>query len=407
MTKALAKRISGYALLILAIALLLFAVWLGGALWTRSQIQKINAGIADISRAEGVADGRYVTIGGVRQWITVRAMAKGQPLLLYLHGGPGSPVSDFSYAFQKPWEDYFTVVQWDQRGFGRSAIDLDRMTPVTKDQLVSDAIELIELLRRRYRQDKIILVGHSFGTIIGASVARKRPDLLHAYVALGQVTNWPNLFQDSKDAMLDIAHASRDTAFAERLARIPAGPPASDVKAFGEWSGTIQAEAATKGYFWYNARSGEDLARRTLSWPLLSPTISLGQFASTLFRDDSERTHLSLVRSVATWDFRRDLGRRFEVPMIFVSGRHDLTTPVGNVIALEHEIGAPYKAMNILEYSAHVMFLEEPGRVLRILTDEALPFARASRPASMPTEEGPKGDAAKRGVARAELRPPL
>lgn len=380
MTTALAKRICKYALLVLAMALLLFAIWLAGALWTRSQLQKINAGIADIYPADGVAEGRYVTLGGVRQWISVRAMSKDQPLLLYVHGGPGSPVSDFAYAFQKPWEDYFTVVQWDQRGFGRSAIDVDRMKPVTKDQLVADAIELIELLRKRYRQDKIILVGHSFGTIIGASVARKRPDLLHAYVGLGQVTNWPNLFQDSKDAMLANARASGDTAFAGQLAHIPAGPPASNVEAFGEWSGTIQAAAAPKGYFWYNARSGGDLARRTLSWALLSPSISLGKFASGIFRDNSKKTLLPLVRSVAAWDFRTDLGTRFDVPMIFVSGRHDLTTPTDKVIALETEIQAPHKAMNVLEYSAHVMFLEEPGRVLKILTDQALPFARAPAP---------------------------
>lgn len=381
MTKALAKRICRYALFISAIALLLFAVWLVGALWTRSQIQRINAGISEIYRADGVADQGYVTIGGVRQWITARAISKGQPLLLYLHGGPGSAVSDFSYAFQKPWEDYFTVVQWDQRGFGRSAIDLDKMGPVTKDQLVADAIELIEVLRKRYRQDKVILVGHSFGTIIGASVARARPDLLYAYVGLGQVTNWPTLFQDSKDAMLAIARASGDKDFVARLTRIPPGPPAANVEAFGEWSGTIQAEAAPKGYFWYNARSGEDLARRTLSWPLLSPSVSLREFASTLFRDDSRKTRLPLVRSVATWDFRKDLGRRFDVPMIFVSGRHDLTTPVGKAAELEREIDAPYKAMNILQHSAHVMFLDEPARLLKILTDEVLPLATAPVPA--------------------------
>ncbi|MBN8887686.1 MAG: alpha/beta fold hydrolase [Rudaea sp.] len=383
------KSLIRYGSMFVAAVLVLFAVWLGGALWARAQIRDVNAGSTRIFAEDGVAEQEYVTLGGVRQWISVRAMTRGQPLLLYLHGGPGGVISDVSYVFARPWEDFFTVVQWDQRGFGRSAIDLDTMAPVTEEQLVADAIELIEQLRKRYGQRKIVLVGQSFGTIIGAGVARQRPDLLHAYVGLGQVTNWSTIFADARAAMLADAHDASDPALVDALDKLPPAPPASDPVAYAGWGDRIQLEAVRRGHFWYNARSEGDLLRRILNWQLLSPTQSLGQIGARLVGSGKEKTLLPVLRSIADWDFRKKLGTHFDVPMIFVSGRHDFITPVGNVIALEREIDAPSKSMNVFEHSAHVLVVEEPGRMLRVLTDQVLPIVEHATQEAAPPSQAP------------------
>lgn len=103
-------------------------------------------------------------IGGIDQVITVRGMDRANPILLYLHGGPAAPMMPASWTFQKPWEDYFTVVQWDQRAAGRTfrANDPAMVTPtIAADRSVADAVELIDWLRARYDKRKVILVGRS------------------------------------------------------------------------------------------------------------------------------------------------------------------------------------------------------------------------------------------------------
>ena len=114
--------------------------------------------------------------------MNARGADRDNPVLVYIHGGPGAVEMPFAWSFQRPWEDYFTVVQWDQRGAGRSypLNDPARLAPtLTIDRYRDDAIELIDLLRRRYGKRKVFLLGHSWGSIVGLSVAAKRPDLLY------------------------------------------------------------------------------------------------------------------------------------------------------------------------------------------------------------------------------------
>ena len=368
-----ARRTLKIVAIALGVGCVVVAIGLGGALLARSQVQRYHADVGRIISPNGIDEARYVNVGGVRQWITVRGMDRRQPILLYLHGGPGGVISDLSYTFQRPWEDYFTVVQWDQRGFGRSAIDSDRIPSVTKDQLVADAIELIELLRTRYGQPKIILVGQSFGTVLGATVARLRPDLLYAYVGLAQVTGWRSIFEESRETMMANARSSGNTQVLRELEQI--GPlPQGDARTFMPWSEKVQAVAFRQGHFWYNAPGVWDVTSRVLVWHLYSPTLPLRDFLGRTL--GGNKLKVFDLDSVMDWDFRKDLGLEFQVPMIFVSGAHDLTTPVESVKRLESELHAPYKSMTVLDHSAHVLVLEEPGRLLEALVHEALPYAR-------------------------------
>ena len=132
-------------------------------------------------------------IGGIEQWITIRGEDRGNPVLLFLHGGPGDATNLWGYAGFRSWLRYFTVVQWDQRGAGRT---LGRNGPslgptITIDRMTRDGIELAELLRRTLNHDRIILVGHSWGSILGVRMVKTRPDLFYAFVGTGQVAADP------------------------------------------------------------------------------------------------------------------------------------------------------------------------------------------------------------------------
>jgi proline iminopeptidase len=148
--------------------------------------------VADLDRIvtpNGIQGTFEAALGNARQVVNVRGADRDNPILIFVHGGPGTVEMPFAWAFQRPWEDFFTVVQYDQRGAGRSFLleNPKKIAPtLTIERYRDDAIELIELLRKKYGKRKVFLLGHSWGSIVGLSVAAERPDLLFAYIGMGQ-----------------------------------------------------------------------------------------------------------------------------------------------------------------------------------------------------------------------------
>jgi pimeloyl-ACP methyl ester carboxylesterase len=146
-----------------------------------------NAKQFAIPAPKGIDEGQYVMIGGMEQWVTIRGYDRNNPVLLFVHGGPGDVTNPWTFAMFAPWEKQFTVVQWDERGAGRT---LRKSGPsiaptITVPRMVQDGIELSEYLRKHLGKDRIVIVCHSFGSILGIGMARARPDLFYAYVGTG------------------------------------------------------------------------------------------------------------------------------------------------------------------------------------------------------------------------------
>lgn len=166
----------------------------------------------------------FVKLGGIEQWVQIGAADPKNPVLLFLHGGPGGTSRIASEAW-KPWEQHFTVVHWDQRGAG---LTLDKngedgCGPLTIDGMVQDGLELVEFLRRDHAKDKIILVGHSWGSILGVGMIKSRPDLFAAYVGTGQAVNMRRNEEINYAKQISRAEASHNAAALAALAEI--GPP--------------------------------------------------------------------------------------------------------------------------------------------------------------------------------------
>jgi len=132
----------------------------------------------------------YVQIGGIQQWIEIGRVAQDRPTLLYLHGGPGGSSRPAVKAWRH-WEEHFTVVHWDQRGAGRTFSKNGEAGcgALTIDRMVSDGIEVVDLLNREFQRDKAVLVGHSWGSVLAVHMIKRRPDLFSAYVGTGQLVN--------------------------------------------------------------------------------------------------------------------------------------------------------------------------------------------------------------------------
>jgi pimeloyl-ACP methyl ester carboxylesterase len=165
------------------------------------------------SETQKIDEQKFVPIGGIEQWITVSGTGCKNPVVLILHGGPGNTMSPYANNIYAAWLKEFTVVQWDQRGAGRtfgrnpgaaeSELTIDRMT--------KDGVELAAYLARVMNTQKIILVGGSWGSVLGVHMAKSRPDLFHAYVGSGQLVSDRENQDDSVRSVLALARAAGDT----------------------------------------------------------------------------------------------------------------------------------------------------------------------------------------------------
>jgi pimeloyl-ACP methyl ester carboxylesterase len=157
------------------------------ALVKRNLRQSKTLAALRIESTHGIVGESFVRIGEVDQWIGIRGEHQDNPVLLVLHGGPGCSYSIFT-PHLRPWEKYFTLVQWDQRGGGRtfSRMDPRGSAEISFEQLTRDTIELAEYVRARLRKDRIFLLASSLGSTFGTEVVRRRPDLFYAYIGTDQ-----------------------------------------------------------------------------------------------------------------------------------------------------------------------------------------------------------------------------
>lgn len=327
------------------------------------------ANLRRIQTPNGIEEMRKVRLGGVEQWITIRGRDRANPVLLVIHGGPGTPTMPLSWAYQGPWEDYFTVVNWEQRGAGKNwqTTNADELAKTMSiDRLVSDASELTDLLRRDLGKRKVIVLGFSFGSRIGTQLALQRPDAVAAYVGVGQMFDQAE--REVFAGTLARAQAAGDTEALAGLAAI-APHPAPDGSVTPRGLVEVRRWAKKHNGGWYGwpdlqllyqlpILSPEYDAKDLTGWPIAN-----GWFGMSLNRELLKGGNLAAK------------GFDFKVPVIFLMGRNDLMTPYANAKTYFDRISAPHKKLVTFENSAHFVMLEEPGRFFLSLVNDVRPFA--------------------------------
>jgi pimeloyl-ACP methyl ester carboxylesterase len=217
------KVLRALKFIVLALLVLLLTAS-GAALGYRAYLQHIHAQALVILAPNGIDESRYVRIGGIDQWIQIRGQDRDNPVLLCLHGGPGATWTPLTLLFL-PWERDFTVVQWDQRGAGKTleATGASVADTMSIERMAQDGIEVAEYLRAHLQKDKIFLLGHSWGSILGIRMARLQPELFYAYVGAGQASNMKKSAQAWYAHTLDKARAAKDKEAINDLESM--GPP--------------------------------------------------------------------------------------------------------------------------------------------------------------------------------------
>lgn len=139
----------------------------------------------------GINKSFYVDINGTKQWINIYGKDKNNPVLLYLHGGPGGATSGYDYKFTREWADVYTVVTWDQRAAGKTWIKEKDTTPITLDLMMQDGLEMTEFLRDYLGKEKISILGYSWGSIFGAKLVLAHPEYYDTFIGTGMVVDMP------------------------------------------------------------------------------------------------------------------------------------------------------------------------------------------------------------------------
>ena len=317
-------------------------------------------------RAEnGIASLEPVVIGGVEQWVLIRGYDVTNPVLVFLHGGPGSPAMPYARFSFGGLERHFTVVTWDQRGCGKSyRAEIDPQA-ITLERMLSDTRELIQMMRARFGVQKVYLMGLSWGSILGTLTARDHPDLLHAYIGVGQVVDVQRSIPIAHAAALArAADLGRDDAIAA-LSQIQVDPVDwEQVGELGEWleelgMGDIHDPSLLPGF----AAEAGPLTEYTAANEASEDAWQALYDASPLRTDETWLRNLDMIDQVP----------RLEVPVYFMAGRYDYKTP--GVLAEEFLNGLDAPAgqrMFWFESSAHVPFIEERSPFHMVMIDTIL-----------------------------------
>ena len=328
---------------------------------------------ADLAR--GVNTRGFVEIGGIRQWISVQGRTPDAPLLLFLHGGPGLSTGPSSWYFLAPWEDYFTVVQWDQRGAGKTFAANPPgagTAPLSVEQSIADSEAVVLHLRATYGPHKIVLVGYSWGSIIGLTLAQRHPDWFSAYVGIGQFIDFAESERRGYAATLADARRAGDTQAVAALEALAPYPKADPAKALPEFFAQRRWLNKYGGMVW-NGDPG-----RFSGLDAFSPDYDAKDLAAV--GQGMAYSFSPLWPQIAQVNFSK--ATRFQVPVVFIDGAHDRNTSATLLSDWLKTVRAPSKRLVLFPNAAHFPYQEEPGRMLSTLVDDVLPLTRTTKAAA-------------------------
>ena len=326
-------------------------------------VRNRNAQDYAITAPKGIDEARYVEVGGIEQWITIRGEDRNNPVLLVLHGGPGDATNPWGYAGFRSWLKAFTVVQWDQRGAGRT---LGKNGPslaptITIERMTQDGTELAEQLRKALQKNKIILVGHSWGSILGVFMAKARPDLFYAFVGTGQVADPARNYAVAYDALLKKAESLGEQRAIRELKGVGA-PPYLDGRGYA-----VQRK-------WSNLFEGADsFISSMFGFALGAPGYSLRDVNDWI--DGQSLSGQRLVPQTNALEPQR-LGGEFAVPVFVIQGAEDFTTPTSLARSFVNSIRAPRKAFVPIDGGGHFAVFMKSDAFLNELIARVLPLVK-------------------------------
>jgi pimeloyl-ACP methyl ester carboxylesterase len=314
-----------------------------------------------------VSEKIHIEINGVEQGMFIKSKNVHNPVLLFVHGGPGMPEYWLTQRYPTGLEDHFTVVWWEQRGAALSYNPHIPPESMTAEQFIADTLAVTRYLLNRFGQEKIYLMGHSWGSYIGIQAAAQAPELYYAYIGMGQVSYQLQSEQMAYEYALEQYRNNGDWRMMHRL---EAAPPTM----------TIPLPAAYEGLrdeYMHKIGIGTTREMRSVITGIFLPSWQFREY--TL----AEKVNLwrgkvySRSRDFSLWDTMQatDLTQQvteLTIPVYFFHGKYDYTCAYPLARAFLAELQTPLKGFYTFEKSAHSPIFEEPEKALKILVEDVL-----------------------------------
>lgn len=310
----------------------------------------------------GINESMYVDINGTKQWISIYGENMDNPVLLYLHGGPGSSTSSYDYAFTRKWADVYTVVTWDQRNCGKSYSPEQNDTELTYELLMSDGVEMTKFILDYLGKDKITVLGHSWGTFYGCNLVLEYPEYYEAYIGTGQLVD----FEKNEIAFKEAASewAGDDEEGLALLNRLTVGDYTGDYYA-------ARNEIMVRyGYDMF--ADGTDYSLGAAQY--FNPYYTLADFVNYLNADGT--VYDKFISSEEFSKFTLTGRCEYQVPYFNINGAKDYQT--NYLIAQDYfdQIEAPDKKMYIMENTTHGLLeakSEEFSKIVHEIAENVCP----------------------------------
>ncbi len=349
------KALKFFLWVLVGLLVLAAAAW--GALWVMSpgKAQPI-VDTAGVEVPGSISTIETVMLGGVEQYLIIRGHDASAPVMLFLHGGPGSPEYPMLRQTNLGLEEDFVMVYWEQRGAGKS-YDPDNLPgDMNMDQFIADTAELSGLLRARFDQEKIYLMGHSWGSLLGILTAEAHPEHFHAYFGLGQVGDQIRGEQLAVDWLRQRATETGDEKALAELAglRVP------EVGADGDqWMPYMQVQRGLLDKMGGGMTHDPTSFLKLGSWLFTTPEYTLSEKVNYL--NGAMFSAFALWNELVDINLIADQGP-LEIPVYILQGAHDYQTPTPLARELFDALDAPVKEYVSFEHSAHSPIMEEPEK---------------------------------------------
>ena len=322
-----------------------------------------------IETPNGIESLEVVEIGGARQTIYLRGHDQDKPVLLFMHGGPGAASIAFARNYGLRLEEEFVVVHWDQRGAGSSCSSDVPNESLNLEQYLTDTLELVNFLRARFNTEKITLIGHSWGSVLGVMTVQRHPELFHAYVGMGQLVD---TLRNEEVSLRFVRESARTEGNEQAIRELSAIQPPYDNNA------DLMLQRGWLSHYHGDSVEGNVLADAARSI-IFNPEYSTGtklSFYSCMMNSLKHAwgylEHLDFIESA----------KELDVPVFFFAGRHDYNTPFELVEEYFEVLEAPSKEIVWFENSAHSPNEEESDRYQKVLIERILPLTQIAQDAN-------------------------
>lgn len=318
-----------------------------------------------VNKAKVIALIQKLRIGGSDQWITIRSENTDSPIILFLHGGPGTSQLTRNRKDTKDLLDSFIVIDWDQRGAGKSFRAIKDNSRMNIQQFISDTKELTLYLLNKFNKEKIILAGHSWGSVIGALTAARYPELFYCYIGIGQIANMKENEILSYRWTLDQAKINNDKYAVQTLEKL-GEPPYK-----GDWQRKTITQRRYLGKF-----GGEFHSSRNGAFGVVLKNLVFSREYSLIDRVNFFRGILGSMKLL--WPELMEINlfeqiKEFKTPFYLVQGKYDMEAVSEIALRYFEFVKAPHKKLFLFENSAHMPNTEESKKFNTILQDYIKP----------------------------------